>query len=225
FDHEWEGLAKSSGFTFVDSKLKPQFTSKPVKNSAKFIMNMVNKKEALTAGEDLYGDKNFTSGKSIFYVGSSAGIATMKQHAPKSLKWGTMPLPSYKGKKATQFAGNDLVMYKSASKKEKQGAAAFMKYLISTKTTIKWAKMTGYVPVRKSAVESSEYQNFLKKDPTAKAAVDSLPFGFQSTAFVGFSEFRNDLLSTVDNMLTQHKPVNQALKDLQSKTKTIINQK
>ena len=77
----------------------------------------------------------------------------MKQNAPKDFKWGTMPLPSYKGKKATELAGNDIVLFKSASTDQQKGAWAFMKFLLSEKETSKWAQLTGYVPLRKSAVQ------------------------------------------------------------------------
>jgi len=223
FDMEFEGLARQAGNPLVSPKnFKVNVDSKKSLEAANLIMDMVNDGTAKTAGEDIYGDKNFTSGKTLFYAGSSAGITHMKQGAPKDLKWGTMPLPSYKGQKATELAGNDIVMFKSASSDQKKAAWAFMKYLMSKPVTAKWAELTGYVPLRKSALEDQSFQDYLKNDPTAKAAVDSLPFGFQSTAFVGFSEYRNDLLTAVDAMLTKHESTSKALGTLQNQTETII---
>ena len=223
FDMEFEGLARQAGNPLVSADpLKAKLDSKKTLTAANFIMDMVNSGEAKTAGEDIYGDKNFTAGKTLFYAGSSAGITNMKQNAPKDFKWGTMPLPSYKGKKATELAGNDIVLFKSASSDKQKGAWAFMKYLLSEKETSKWAQLTGYVPLRKSAVKSADFKKYLSANPTSQAAVDSLGFGFQSTAFIGFSEYRNDLLNAVDAMLTKHEKPDQALKTLQGQTETII---
>ncbi|MDT8950007.1 ABC transporter substrate-binding protein [Lacticaseibacillus paracasei] len=223
FDMEFEGLARQAGNPLVSADpLKANLDSKKTLTAANFIMDMVNSGEAKTAGEDIYGDKNFTAGKTLFYAGSSAGITNMKQNAPKDFKWGTMPLPSYKGKKATELAGNDIVLFKSASSDKQKGAWVFMKYLLSEKETSKWAQLTGYVPLRKSAVKSADFKKYLSANPTSQAAVDSLGFGFQSTAFIGFSEYRNDLLNAVDAMLTKHEKPDQALKTLQGQTETII---
>jgi len=223
FDMEFEGLARQAGNPLISSSLKVNVDSKKTLEAANLIMDMVNNGTAKTAGEDIYGDKNFTSGKTLFYAGSSAGITHMKQGAPKDLDWGTMPLPSYKGKKATELAGNDIVMFKSATADQKKAAWAFMKYLMSKPVTAKWAELTGYVPLRKSALEDQSFQDYLKKDPTAKAAVDSLPDGFQSVAFVGYSEFRNDLLTAVDAMLTKHETPAKALGTLKTQSQTIID--
>ena len=93
----------------------------------------------------------------------------MKQNAPKDFKWGTMPLPSYKGKRQPNFAGNDIVLFKSASSDKQKGAWAFMKYLLSEKETSKWAQLTGYVPLRKSAVKSADFKKYLSANPTSHA--------------------------------------------------------
>ncbi|WP_179394755.1 ABC transporter substrate-binding protein [Lacticaseibacillus absianus] len=225
FDMELEGLARQNGNALVATKgksFKANLDSKKTLEATHFIWDMIQNGEAKTAGEDIYGDKAFTSGKTLFYVGSSAGVSHMKTGAPKDLDWGTMPLPTYKGESATELAGNDIVMFKSASTDQQKGAWAFMKFLMSKKETIKWAEATGYVPLRKSAVEDAGFQAFLKKDPTAVASVDSLAAGFQSTAFIGFTEYRNNLLSAVDAMLTKKETPEKAMGDLQTKTEQII---
>lgn len=223
WDMEFEGLARQAGnpLVGVDGK-QVNLDSADTLKAANFIMDMVKDGTAKTAGEDFYWTQAFTQGKSAFYAGSSAGVTQMVAQAPKSLHWGTMPLPSYNGKKATEIAGNDIVMFKSASAEQKKGAWAFMKYLMSTKETAKWAKATGYVPLRKSATKTADFKDYLKKNTYNQAAVDSLPNGFQSNAFLGFSEYRTKLLETVDAMLTKNEPVKKALTNLQTETEKII---
>lgn len=223
WDMEFEGLARQAGNPLIGVNGKQVNLDSPESlEAANFIMDMIKDGTAKTAGEDFYWTQAFTQGKSAFYAGSSAGVTQMVAQAPKSLHWGTMPLPSYNGKKATEIAGNDIVMFKSASAEQKKGAWAFMKYLMSTKETAKWAKATGYVPLRKSATETSDFKDYLKKNTYNQAAVDSLPNGFQSNAFLGFSEYRTKLLEAVDAMLTKNEPVKKALTNLQTETEKII---
>ncbi|MFD1429691.1 ABC transporter substrate-binding protein [Lacticaseibacillus mingshuiensis] len=223
FDMEFEGLARQAGNALVEpDSLKVNVDSKETLTAAHFIWDMLQKGYAKTAGEDFYGDKAFQTGKTLFYVGSSAGVTNMNQTAPKSLDWHTAPLPTYNGQKATELAGNDLVMFNSGNDAQKKGAWAFMKFLLSKKETIKWAEGTGYVPLRKSAVEDPSFQDWLKKNPANAAAVNSLDFGFQSTAFVGFTEYRNDLLDAVDSMISKKTQPEKALADLKTKAEKII---
>ncbi|MFD1466377.1 extracellular solute-binding protein [Lapidilactobacillus mulanensis] len=222
WDMEFEGLARQAGNPLITTSGKANLDTADTLEAANFIMDMINDKTAKTAGEDFYWTQAFTQGKSAFYSGSSAGVTQMVAQAPKTLNWGTMPLPSYNGKKATEIAGNDIVMFKSASSEQKKGAWAFMKYLMSTKETAKWAQATGYVPLRKSATSTTSFKNYLKKNTYNQAAVDSLDDGFQSNAFLGFSEYRTKLLETVDAMLTKNEPVKKSLTALQTTTEKII---
>ena len=59
---------------------------------------------------------------------------------------------------------------------EKQEAAfKFIAFATSTGVTTFWSQNTGYMPVRKSAVESEEMQAFFAENPNFKTAVDQLP--------------------------------------------------
>ena len=49
-----------------------------------------------------------------------------------------------------------------------------MSWLTSPENTAWWSQNTGYMPVRKSAVESEEMQAFFADNPNFKVAVDQL---------------------------------------------------
>jgi sn-glycerol 3-phosphate transport system substrate-binding protein len=64
----------------------------------------------------------------------------------------------------------------AGSPPEKQEAAfKFVEYVSSTEGTTFWSQNTGYMPVRKSAIESEEMQAFFAENPNFKTAVDQLP--------------------------------------------------
>jgi multiple sugar transport system substrate-binding protein len=222
FDMEWDSMVRSAGVKLVTPSGKVNINSKKAVAAAKLIQDMVNDGTALTAGSDIYGTTNFVNGKTALTFSSSAGITATAKAAPEGFDWGTAVMPSYKGKHATQLAGNNLVMTSQATKKQQAGAFAFMKFLISDKQTEKWAEATGYLPITKKAAKSSAYKAYLKANPLAKAASDSLPGAFSDTAFLGYQEYRTDLLSATDSMLTKKTPAKDALNTLQKQTKQIL---
>ncbi|WP_162258844.1 ABC transporter substrate-binding protein [Lactobacillus selangorensis] len=222
FISEYEGLAYDAGTRLVTKSDQPQLSSKKSVGAAKTIMNMIDAKTAETSGADFYYTQKFINGKAAYYISSSAGITQMKKQAPKTLSWNTMAIPSYKGAAHTATAGNDLVIFKGASKAQQKGAWAFMKYLTDSKQTEKWAMATGYLPLRKSVLQKASYKTYLKQNPTSQAAVKSLNGTFSSTAFPGFSEFYMNLGTAIDNMLTKHESPKKALDELQTKTETIL---
>lgn len=99
-----------------------------------------------------------------------------------------------------------------------------MKFLASDKQTEKWAEDTGYLPITKKAAKSASYKAYLKANPLAKAASDSLPGAFSDTAFLGYQEYRTDLLSATDAMLTKKTAPKDALDTLQKQTQKIVKE-
>lgn len=185
---------------------------------------MLQNGTATTAGSDGYGSVQFFEGKTLFYSGSSAAISTLQATTPKGFHWGTAISPSYKGKRAASIAGNDLVMFKSASKAQRKGAAAFVKYLMKKKQTIKWAENTGYLPLTKSAQKDATYKRYLAKHPTQKAGIDSVKFGFQDPIFLGYDEFYTAFIKAINQMITNKVTPEKAMSELQKQTVTIMKE-
>lgn len=226
YDMEWDGLVRSAGTQIVDKKGHVKADSKDAVQAADMLNGMLDKGYALTAGSDMYGTNNFVNGKTALSFSSSAGVSATKEAVPDGFDWGTAVIPAYQGKRATQFAGNNLVLTSQANKKEAVGAFAFMKFLASDKQTEKWAEKTGYLPITKKAANSKQYNQYLKDNPLATAGADSLQYGFSDAAFPGYQEYRNNLTATVDKMVTKHTPAKEALKTLnQQIEKTIKDNK
>lgn len=224
FDMEWNSMVRADGQSLVTKKDKVNVDSKKSVAAAKVITDMIADGTAKTAGSDIYGTTNFVNGKTALTFSSSAGITATQAAAAKDFDWGTAPLPSYQGQSATVLAGNSLVVTATATKKQQDGAWAFMKYLMSDTQTEKWAEATGYLPITKKATKSVAYKEYLKKNPLAKAASDSLPDSFSDTAFLGYQDYRTNLLNAVDSMLTKKIPASEALKTLFNQTNKTLKE-
>ncbi|BAP84635.1 sugar ABC transporter substrate-binding protein [Paucilactobacillus hokkaidonensis JCM 18461] len=220
FVSELDGLTYQSGSQLLSSK--PTVDSKQTLAATHVIWDMLQEGTATTAGTDGYGSTKFFAGKTLFYSGSSAAISTIQASTPKGMHWGTATLPSYQGKQATGIAGNDIVMFKSASTAQRKGSAAFVKYLMSNKQTIKWAEKTGYVPLTKSAQKDAGYQSYLAKNPTAKAASESLSFGFQDQAFLGYEQYLAALNKAVGEMTANQVTPEKSMTQLQQQVEKIV---
>lgn len=211
---ELDSLTSQAGSKLITSQPKKDFHVDKASKAANIIWEMLQNQTATTAGTEGYGSSQFFKGHTLFYSGSSAAISILEKTTPKDMEWQTTTLPSYDGRKATTISGNDIVMFKSASKKQRQGAAEFVKFLMSNKQTIKWAKETGYVPLTKSAQKDANYQRYLTKHKNQKAALDSLDFAFQDKMFLGYEQSYSATLKSIDQMTTSKAFPKNALYDL-----------
>ena len=107
------------------------------------------------AGTDKYLSGPFGSETLGMYIGSNGGESFALMAVDDKFEVGVAPSPT--GSSLQQ--GTDLFIFDSASMEQKTAAFEYMKYLTTTDSQIKWAKDTGYMPVRTSAVESDEYKN------------------------------------------------------------------
>ncbi|SCH69634.1 Putative ABC transporter substrate-binding protein yesO [uncultured Clostridium sp.] len=107
------------------------------------------------AGTDKYLSGPFGNGTVALYVGSNAGEAFVKEGVGDKFEIGVAPYPS----KEVMQQGTDLFVFSSASAEQKTAAYEFLKFLTTKENQIAWAKKTGYIPVRESAITSDEYKN------------------------------------------------------------------
>jgi len=110
-----------------------------------------------------YGSTHFIAGDICMSVGSTAGINY--NIPPDGFEVGVAPVPQYDldHKSAVQQGPNISILSKSTDA-QRLVAWEFIKYLITSENTAKWAMDTGYLPVRYSGVNSTEYQDFLAID-------------------------------------------------------------
>lgn len=222
YDVTLEGMAQQAGAKEITASGKVNLGQPAVIDAAAKLLALRKAGILTTAGSDGYFTTDFVNQKTLFAIGSSASIPVLEQQAPKSLAWGTATIPAYAGHTGTPLNGNENVLFKTASKAQQRGAWLFSKFLMQGKQTAYWAAKTGYVPVAKSGTASATYQAYLKQHPAYQAAVDAVPASFGSTVFPGYTDYRNDLMDTVDSTLTKHVSAKAAFTKLAKQTEQII---
>ncbi len=70
--------------------------------------------------------------------------------------------------------GAGLAMPSGISDERKKTAIKFMDFMTKPENTVTFTQATGYMPVRKSALELPEEKKYLKENPNAQTAIDQL---------------------------------------------------
>jgi len=103
-------------------------------------------------------------------TGSLGGVA-------KAAKFtvGTAFLPSPEGVLGCPTGGAGVGIPAGLSDERKKNAVKFIEFLTNAKNTVTFTQATGYMPVRKSALDDPAEKAFLDKNKNAKTAVEQLP--------------------------------------------------
>ncbi len=146
------------------------------------------------AGEDRYMSGPFVNGDVVMFIGSTAGASYIKTD---QFIWDSAPIPVVKGgKKAViQQGTNVFIMNQGKTPEEVYASFEFVKFLISKEANFIWATSTGYLPIRKSVVDSPEYQAWLKTttDTTKKTGPAQGGYYFYDPGFYTPNYASNDV--------------------------------
>ena len=107
------------------------------------------------AGTDTYLSGPFANETVGMYIGSNAGEAFVKSGVGDKFEVAAAPYPA----KIAPQQGTNLYVFSNATAEQKTAAYEFIKFLTKKENQIKWGVETGYMPIRKSAIESDEYKN------------------------------------------------------------------
>lgn len=119
-------------------------------------------------------ESDFENELAAAMMASTGGLTARKNNIGDKFEWRTAFLREEK-----QFGcctgGAGLSILAGSAPEKQEAAFKFIEYVTSTEGTIWWSQNTGYMPVRKSAVESEEMQAFYAENPNSKVAVEQLP--------------------------------------------------
>lgn len=136
--------------------------------TGEFMRDMVQNK-----GASVLADINteFSAGSVAAVFQSTGTIGTMTEQS--LVPFVTAELPSEMSF-GCPTGGAGLAVVDRDSDERAAAAAEFLKYSTSTEVSSTWAQTTGYMPSRKSAVETPEFQAFLEENPNNAVAIGQL---------------------------------------------------
>ena len=110
------------------------------------------------------------------------------------------PLP-YWTQNATIISGTNIGIFASTSPENRQVAWDFIRFFSSTDIAALWAIRTGYVPVRRSSVESEAFKEHIKRDPTALAAIEQIDVAQLEPRSPVWYEVRDQVAKAIEKVL------------------------
>src|SRR5262249_3080154 len=115
---------------------------------------------------------DFDSGAALSYLDSTAGLAG--HEAAAKFQVGTAFLPQGPAGFGCCTGGSGLAITAASPKEKQQAAMKFIAFATGTDTVF-WSQNTGYMPVRKAALQTLEMNTFYEAHSNFKTTVDQLP--------------------------------------------------
>jgi len=132
----------------------------------------------------------FLRREAAFVIRSSSGRPYMSKLIADDFDWDMAMIPHGKGAKpATVLFGANVCIFRSTPGREKD-AWEFVKFLTSRDVTARWGTITGYLPVRKSALRTKVFRSFLTEAKQNARAVSNLVHARFEPKNTGWQEMR-----------------------------------
>ncbi|MFN8176975.1 MAG: ABC transporter substrate-binding protein [bacterium] len=154
-------LVQNGGALLTPDETRAAFDSPEGIEALEFMTDMLVRDKTSLVSSGFEYQNEFLAGKVAMVEGSSVTLSFLGGKVTFPL--GIAPLPA--GKKDTQLvAGTDVVLFATTPERERS-AFEFVRWFTDTPQTARWAAETGYLPVRRSAMEH----------PVLKAQLDAHP--------------------------------------------------
>jgi sn-glycerol 3-phosphate transport system substrate-binding protein len=191
-----------------------------------------NPADGPSAPDNLFGIPTHSHAMTI---DSSAALGTITQlfssgqYASANVELGVAPVPGPTGKGGILVGGAALYIVKKSAPEKQEAAWRFAKFLNEPETQATWAADTGYIPIRKSAVDLPQLQQRWTQVPAFRVAYDQLTSGVESTASAGpvigdYQGVRDAVLEAEQGMFTQGTKPSTALKEARDNADEAISE-
>ena len=156
------------------------FTNEEVKASMQFIKDLYDEGCYIRPAERYGEQADFGNYKTLFTVGSSSGLPYYDQAViggeQGEFLWSVAPMPYMDGgdEPLQNIYGGSVAVPRTTPEQE-LAAWLFVKWLTTPEQLARWAKVSGYFPVRQSV--AAEMADYFETYPAYKTAFDLLPYG------------------------------------------------
>lgn len=178
----------------MDSNL--DVTSEESKEAINYYLDGIKGDYFRIAGTDQYMSGPFANEQVGAYIGSNAGEVYIEDGVDGKFEYEAAPYPA--GQSIQQ--GTNIYMFENASPEQKTAAFEFLKFLTSKEGQIEFGLDTGYMPIRKSAIEDEKYKN--SDSRIAKVLGKATENLFSKKVEPGSQQAYNDTSSFLETILS-----------------------
>uniref|UniRef100_UPI002AFE6F7D extracellular solute-binding protein n=1 Tax=Devosia sp. TaxID=1871048 RepID=UPI002AFE6F7D len=173
----------------------------------------------------------FVNAKCQISSSSVADHGTIGKQAIDGMNWTSAMLPVWEGTERTNslVGGASLWTLKGKSEEEYKGAAAFYNFLAQPEQAQWWSTVTGYIPVTNSGFDAMVANGFYDAAPYKgrEVAIESLTAtppteNSRGIRLGNYASIRQEMVKTIQNVLFNNAPAEQALVDFDAKSNEIL---
>lgn len=165
-DWYFQGMVRTFGGAYSD-EWDLKLTTPETIEAGQFLKDQVDKGHIILSND---ATNAFATGQGCATLQSTGQIGGLTDAA--TFPWIAAFLPGPAPGCATGGAG--LAVVNGISDERKLNAVKFIDFITNTENTITFSQATGYMPVRKSAMEHPDEVAFLEENPNSKVAIDQL---------------------------------------------------
>lgn len=171
--------------------------------------------EAVGYVETDYLSNVFGAGRIGMYISSTASFTFNDQQVGSKFIWRAYPVPGRSAEKPglTLTQGTNIGIFATVPEEEQKGAWEFLKFLTSPEVSARWAKKTGYMPIRQSSSQLPEFAKHLHDDISYSNAVSTLGRAAYEPRMMYWESIRSHMSRQVEAVLLGRKTVETALRE------------
>lgn len=208
-------VRQAGGQEMDDETGELYFDSAEMKEAVEFLSGLMQKKVARLAGDDSSANVPVQDGRAAMCVASTSALPYIEAGTVEGITINAAALPGYVTNDQLYY-GTNVAIFNTATEDEQQAAWEFITYLINTQNTAYFAAQTGYIPVRKSAVDDPVFAAVLEEKPIKQLSFDCMDDGFQGARPIGAINALDELGIQLELVFAGEKTVDEALADAQA---------
>lgn len=148
---------------------EPTFTSEGSIAAGQFLKDQVAQGHLAISND---ANNQFGAGQAASLLQSTGSLRGLTETA--GFEFGTAFLPG--PRPGTPTGGAGLAIPERIDASRKAAAMEFITFVTDTDSTVKFSQATGYMPVRKDAIDHEDTQTYLEANPNFRTALEQLEF-------------------------------------------------
>jgi multiple sugar transport system substrate-binding protein len=221
----FDALVYSFGGQVYDPANKqPLFDSPPALDAFGLLRELFLNNLAREIAYGTYDDRNdFVQKRVAFFIRSSTSRPYVHSLVKNQFHWGMTVIPHAQKLPTprTVLFGANICVFKTTPARQ-LAAWKFIHYFLSRDVTAKWAIRTGYLPVRKSALEVPALKKMLAEHPANRQTIDAIPFAFPEPSVRGWQETRSLVEKAMSEVIAKRQTPSQAAAGLQKEARRVL---
>lgn len=202
---------------------KAAFNSDAGVQSMQYLADLVKDGSATILKQGEFSSNLFNEGRVAMILTTSASYAHITKPADQ---WAAAPLIAGPKNDMVPFSGANFAILKQAKPEEQKAAGTFIKFMISKDAQVKWAVgETGYMPVRKSALDTKEWKDFVAAKPNYKVFETSFSKGTVQPNVKVWASVQKEINAAMDSILLGQKDPKSGLDAAATKANDLLAKK